>query len=78
MARPKLQVNEVWILQEVMPYEGNEILGVFFDPKVAMDGRGDKGRWQKVTDDGETWWSTRHGDSYESFYLLTQHTVRTK
>ena len=81
MSRPKLEVNEVWILQEVMPYEGTEILGVFFDPEVAKKDR--KGTWRKMTDtaDGSTFWSTkteRHSARYEPWLVLDQHPVRTK
>lgn len=85
MSRPKLEVNEVWILEEVMPYDGSEILGVFVDPEIAMKGRDDKGRWEKVHDrrTGQfLHWSTQPAsDSFgasREFYLLTSYPVRSK
>lgn len=81
MARPKLEVNEVWILQEVMPWEGNTILGVFFDPEVAKSGRESRGKWRRERDphEGDDYWTTRNPkDDLASFYLITRHPIRTK
>jgi len=69
-------VNAVWILQEVTPYEGNEILGVFVDPQVAMGTR--EGRWFQVTIDGDTFWRTGNIGGFDPFYLLTEHPLRSK
>ena len=77
MTRPKLQVNDVWILQEVIPYDGSSIEGVFFDVEVAKRGRG---KWTYVQNEGEEgfWTTNSKADSYEMFFLLTKHPVRTK
>lgn len=76
MSRPKLDVNDVWILNEVMPYEGSTILGVFADVNV---GKSRRGRWY-VTTDGN--WTTRRPGtdsmSMDVFFTLTQHPVLTR
>lgn len=72
MARPKLEVNHVWILEEVVPYEGSEIIGVAIDPEVLKADR--TGWWQ--TPEGD--WSTAPKvDRFETFFLLTKHQIRT-
>lgn len=73
MTRPKLEVNAVWILQEVTPYDGSSIEGVFFDLDVAKGGR--KG-WREVTN-GD-WTTANPHDSFATFYLVTKHSIRTK
>lgn len=72
MPRPKLKVEEVWILQSVIPYDGSEIIGVFFDLDVAKRDR----KWhQEPSGD----WSTTSPDgNYGQFFLLSKHTIRTK
>lgn len=73
MARPKLNVTHVWILEEVIPYDGSITVGVFVDVELAKEGR--KG-W-KLLDDGD--WSTAPDKpGYESFFVLTKHQIRTK
>jgi len=74
----KLAVEEVFILQEIFPYDGSEIIDVFTTPEAAMDQR--PGRWTKVTNDEATYWTTeREGDRPPSPYLLVNsYPVRTK
>lgn len=74
MSRPKLNVNHVWVLEEIIPYDGSEIIGVFVDPEVAKAGR--KGWWQ--TPDGDFSTSPRNNSSFEAFFALTKYQIRTK
>jgi hypothetical protein len=76
MSRPRLEVNEVWILEEVLPYEGNIMLGAFFDPEVAKGER--KGRWRQDSDGDWTTQPDQEGWPKNPFFLLTKHTIRTK
>lgn len=83
MSRPKLEVNEVFILSECLPYEGDSIIGVFISPEAAMDARPNgKGRWKKVTHDGETYWTTGHLPGEEMhkdpWFIVGGYPVRTK
>lgn len=78
MARQKLAVPEVFILQEVLPYEGSEIIDVFTTPEAAMDMR--PGRWKKVTNDEGTYWTTRRESSgrMDPWFVINSYTVRSK
>lgn len=79
--RRRLEVNHVWILEQVTPYEGSETLGVFIDDDVARSTRKDQA-WHKVHDretDQFTHWSTAPEPmGMGSFLILTQYPVRTK
>jgi len=74
--KPRLAVESVWILEEVLPYEGNEILGVFIDPMKAQKDR--RGRWSRKVDpeSGEFWTTRTDSTGMNPFYLLTKHPVR--
>lgn len=71
--KPPLAVKTVWILEEVTPYEGSEILGVFVDLALAKKDR--PGTWS-LTPDGESWYTRPSRSDMEPFYLLTKHSVR--
>jgi hypothetical protein len=75
----RLEVNDVWILEEVLPYEGSTILGVFYDPEVAKDARPDVKRWYTPATDQTSLCSVAEPMStYEAFYYISKHSVRTK
>lgn len=74
MSRPKLNINHVWVLEEILPYEGSEILGIFVNPEVAKEGR--KGWWQ--TPEGDFSTAPRGRTSYEPFFAVTKYQIRTK
>ena len=79
MTRPKLEVNEVWILQEIFPYEGSTILDVFYDIEVAKKARPDVKHWHPVPLAPDSLSSVPNiGQSFEAFYYISKHTIRTK
>ena len=66
-----------FILEDVFPYEGSEILGVFTTPEAAMLTR--PGLWTSVTNEhGVTYWTTRASDRFEPHLLVTQHEIKEK
>lgn len=73
MPKPKLEVNEVWILEEVLPYEGSWVQGVFADVEVAKAGH--KG-WRQLPD-GD-WTTAPIKESTKEFFTATKHAIRRK
>lgn len=80
MSRPRVKLDnaQVWVLEEVVPYEGSTILGIFLDIEVAKADR--PGRWTHVQSDGEDVWTTHRdgGRMTDNFFLITPYVVRTK
>lgn len=70
--RPKLEVNTVYILEEVIPFDGTTIQGVYVDLEVAKARR--PGVW-RLDVHGD--WHTQEHDDTKTFYVITTHNVLT-
>lgn len=75
MARPKLQVNHVWVLTRIVPYDGSETIGVFSDDAAPRQDRRGGGMWVKHSDG--TWSTLRATDSFQPFHHLEKFQIRT-
>lgn len=76
-AKPTAQV--VYLLEEVLPYEGSETIGIFASPELAMKDR--RGTWTEVRNDGERYWTNQPLDwrlnrPLEPYLHLTEWNVR--
>lgn len=79
MTRPKLTVDKVFILEEIVPYEGSEIIGVFTTPDAAMISQAPRDKWTVITRLGKTGYTTRPDVSdFSEYYLVTEHSVRAR
>lgn len=78
--RQKLEVNEVWILQEVIPYEGSSIISVFADVATAKASRPSVKRWYEDSTGGflSKQPTTRSYEEFFVFFVITKHMIRTK
>ena len=78
MSRPKLEVNEVWILEEVTPFEGSEVLGVFATATLAQQHDPTVKRWYQSTDNRDHFTSrSGYKGGYEPFLVINKHPVHS-
>lgn len=77
MSRPKLEVTEVWILEEVLPYEGSEIVNVYFDVEAAKNDPQvpARARWRKREDAGWTTRPTHPQNVMTEFFAITKYPI---
>jgi len=78
MPRPKLAVEEVFVLTHVFPYEGSEVEQVFVDADVAKASRPEVKRWY-LQEDGSSWASANlQRSDYSDFWHIEKFPVRSK
>jgi hypothetical protein len=77
MARPKINVTAVWVLQKVLPYDGSEILNVYLDPDEVMAEHTQYGAW-KYDEKNDMWFTNNDASSegsWDHYLLLTRHPI---
>lgn len=74
MGKPKLAVSEVFVLQEVFPWEGTDIIGVFASLEAAKEAR--PGQWRQRPQ-GD-WTTSRSEDELSPSYFIAKYPVRSK
>jgi len=76
IAEERAKRQAAFILEDVFPYDGTEILGVFTTPEAAMLTR--PGLWTSVTNEHGTHWTTQKNDDAQPYRVVTRYEIREK
>lgn len=71
-ARLEAQIAEVWVLEECLPYDGSEILGVYFDPLKAKAALNPNLSWVP-TGDNKGWMTYDEDKPSNPYFLIYPH-----
>jgi hypothetical protein len=72
MSRPKLTVTEVFIVSDVIPYEGSDVIAVHATLEGAKKDR--EGPWTETT--AGVWSNHGRRDDYKGFLIIERQEIR--